>query len=345
MTAQALEFWLRHVAAAGGLWEPAGESAYVVLPPALRDTYGLPDELQVTADPDVARESGATLLAPGHPVLGQAAERVLESGDAGHLILARPGTGQPGMDTLTSEARDAFPVGHGRIDLAGEITVVMHPVIRAGVLVTYQLSTEDRLQEQAERWVDVPACRELPPPLRDQLSRAPVTREGTPRSPEGLAAAVAEAHRLIDSAAAARRETLAAQVSDAHEAERIRASAYYADTITGIEQQIAASAADRTAALRARLERATQERARRLAEIAERYEARHEIRPYRLHVLEVPALRVPADIRRGDRRYPMLFDWLLPARSYAPVRCPSCGAAAPLVAGKQHLGCTSCLPS
>ena len=52
---------------------------------------------------------------------------------------------------------------------------------------------------------------------------------------------------------------------------------------------------------------------------AEKYEARHVIRPYRLHVLLVPALRVAADVLRGSRRYPMSFDWLLPAGVYAPV--------------------------
>lgn len=68
------------------------------------------------------------------------------------------------------------------------------------------------------------------------------------------------------------------------------------------------------------------------------------IMPYRLHVMLVPALRVPADVLRGARRYPMCFDWLLPAGSYAPVRCPSCGGEAPLVAGKLTLGCEACLP-
>ena len=86
----ALGFWLRHVAAEGGLWEPAGDSRYVVLPPQLRDAYRLPEELRVTADPDVAREDGATLLAAGHPVLAEAADRVLACGDAGYLLLARP---------------------------------------------------------------------------------------------------------------------------------------------------------------------------------------------------------------------------------------------------------------
>ena len=70
--------------------------------------------------------------------------------------------------------------------------------------------------------------------------------------------------------------------------------------------------------LEQRLRSTREEQARRLAEIAEKYEARHVIRPYRLHVMLVPALRVPADVLRGNRRYPMCFDWLLPAGGYAP---------------------------
>ena len=69
---------------------------------------------------------------------------------------------------------------------------------------------------------------------------------------------------------------------------------------------------DRRAVLEQRLRATREEEARRLAEIAEKYEARHTIRPYRLHAMLVPALRVPADVLRGMRRYPMYFDWLLP---------------------------------
>src|SRR5260370_27776956 len=90
--------------------------------------------------------------------------------------------------------------------------------------------------------------------------------------------------------------------------------------------------ADRRAVVEQRLHSTREEEARRLAEIAEKYEARHVIRPYRLHVMLVPALRVPADVRRGDRRYSMWFDRLLPARAHAPARRPSPAGDAPLAA-------------
>lgn len=341
----ALGFWLRHVAAAGGLWEPAGDTAYVVLPPPLRDAYRLPEELRVTADPDVAREDGATLLAAGHSILAEAAERVLASGDAGHLVLARPASVPPGRDVLLAAAREAFPVDHGRIDLSDEPMVVQHPVIRVGALVTYELSAEDRFQEEAHRWVDLPSRRELPADMVARLRRAEGDEKARPQRPEGLLPAIAAAHRLMDIGAAARRQALAAEVSGAFQSERGRAAAYYADAIAGIERRLATAPPDRRAVLEQRLRSTREEQARRLAEIAEKYEARHAIRPYRLHVMLVPALRVQADVLRGDRKYPMSFDWLLPAGAYAPVRCPSCGGEAPLVAGKLKLGCETCLPA
>ena len=340
----ALGFWLRHVAAAGGLWEPDGDTTYVVLPPPLRDAYRLPEELRVTADPDIAREDGATLLTAGHPVLAEAAERVLASGDTGHLVLARPTSAPPGPDMLLAAARDAFPVDHGRIDLSGEPAFVLHPVIQVGALVTYELSAEDRFQEEVQRWVDVPSRRQLPADLVGRLCRADVDERAQPRRPEGLIPAVGAAHRLIDAGATARRQALAAEVSGACQAERGRAAAYYADAIAGIEARLATAQPDRKAVLDQRLRATREEEARRLAEIAEKYEARHTIRPYRLHVMLVPALRVPADVLRGMRRYPAYFDWLLPAGAYAPTRCPSCGGEAPLVAGKLKLGCETCLP-
>jgi len=339
----ALEFWLRHVAADGGLWEPAGDSAYVVLPGQLRDTYRLPEELRVTADPDVAREEGATLLTAGHPILAEAADRVLAAGDAGCLVLDRPAAVPPGRDVLQAEVREAFPTDHGRIDLSGEPAFVLHPVIRVGALVTYELSAEDRFQEEAERWVDVSSRRELPATLARSLSKAPCTERTVVPPAENLLPAIGHAHRLMDSAAVSRRAVLAAEVSGGFEAERGRAAAYYADTIARIERRLAVATPDRAAVLRERLRATREEQARRLAEIAEKYEARHVIRPYRLHVLLVPALRVAADVLRGSRRYPMSFDWLLPAGVYAPMRCPSCSAEAALVAGKEKLGCEACL--
>lgn len=339
----ALEFWLRHVAADGGLCEPARDSAYVVLPGQLRDAYRLPEELRVTADPDVAREEGATLLTAGHPILAEAADRVLAAGDAGYLVLDRPAAVPPGRDVLQAEAREAFPTAHGRIDLSGEPAFVLHPVVRVGALVTYELSAEDRFQEEAERWVDVPSRRELPAVLAGSLSKAACAEPtGVPRA-ENLLPAIGHAHRLMDSAAVSRRAVLAAEVGAGFEAERGRAAAYYADAIAGIERRLAAATPDRAAVLRDRLRATREEQARRLAEIVEKYQARHVIRPYRLHVLLVPALRVTADVLRGSRRYPMSFDWLLPSGVYAPVRCPSCSAEAALVAGKEKLGCEACL--
>ena len=210
------------MAAAGGLWEPERDAAYVVLLPPLRDAYKLPEELRVTADPDVAREDGATLLAAGHPVLAEAAECVLASGDTGHLVLARPASVPPGHDVLLAQARNAFPVDHGRIDLSGEPAFVLHPVILVGALVTYELSAEDRFQEEAQRWVDLPSRRELPADMVARLCRAEVDERARPHSPEGLLPGVAEAHRLMDAGAAARRQALAAEVSDACQAERGR---------------------------------------------------------------------------------------------------------------------------
>ena len=181
----ALGFWLRHVAAAGGLWEPEGDATYVVLPPQLRDAYRLPEEVRVTADPDVAREDGATLLTAGHSILAEAAERMLLSGDPGHLVLARPASVPPTPDALLAAARDTFPVDHGRIDLSGEPAVVLHPVIRVGALVTYELSAEDRFQEETQRWVDVPSRRELTADLTGRLRRAVTARPPSAASPPG----------------------------------------------------------------------------------------------------------------------------------------------------------------
>lgn len=88
----------------------------------------------------------------------------------------------------------------------------------------------------------------------------------------------------------------------------------------------------------ARVESTHEERARRLSEITGKYRARHRLTPYRLHLLRVPVLRLALDVRRGERRYPLDLDWLLPAEGFAPLRYPACAqSGAPLVAAKTHL--------
>lgn len=72
--------------------------------------------------------------------------------------------------------------------------------------------------------------------------------------------------------------------------------------------------------------------------------ARLTLRPFRLHAVLVPGWRVPVDVRRGPRRYPLTLDWLTPLAAYAELRCPHCGSSAPLSAAKTRLGCATCLP-
>ena len=58
----ALDFWLRATEAEGALHEQVSGAAVVLLPAPLSRAFALPDEVTVTADPEVAREDGALLL-------------------------------------------------------------------------------------------------------------------------------------------------------------------------------------------------------------------------------------------------------------------------------------------
>src|SRR5439155_23783675 len=178
-----------------------------------------------------------------------------------------------------------------RIDLSGEPAAVLHPVIRVGALVSYELSAEDRFGEETHRWVDVPSRRELPADLVARLSRAEAGERASPRPPGGLLPAIAAAHRLMDVGAAVRRQALAAEVSDAFQAERGRAGTYYADAIAGVERRLASAPADRRAVLEQRLRSTREERDRRLAGVGEKFQPGHVLRRYRVDVILGPALR------------------------------------------------------
>lgn len=355
-----LAFWLDWVEHRGGLWEDAGDTALALLPAALASELELPEETAVTADPDAAREDGALLLVTGHPVVAKAAESVLATGDTGTLTLAAPRSVPPDAATLLSKAREHLPVDHGRLDpcVGAMPERALRPVLRVGALVGYELSAEDHFQEQVEAFVDVPSRLRVPTRVSERLARTGNDPRAETALPPGLAAAVdyastsrpdlaaalAEAHRMLEAAAVLRRDGLAKQIGDAYAKERARAEEYYAAAVDSLERRAATAPQDRAVLLRARMESTREERARRLAEIAEKYRARHTLTPYRLHLLRVPVLRLALDVRRGERRYPLDLDWLLPAGEFAPLRCPACAqSGAPLVAAKTHLGCARCL--
>lgn len=338
-----LRFWLRYVEAEGGLTDHAGDSALAVLPTGLQALHKLPEELAVTDDPDVAREDGVMFLAAGHPVLGQAADDVLAQGDVGRLAVPVPATLPPETSTLLERAREQFPVGHGRIDATGAPTKGVRPVLRVGALVSYTLSAEDHYQERAECWVDVSSRREVPGQVSAKLAALPALAVDGPADLERLTTAIGQAHRIISAGAEQRRTGLSSQVAKTFDAELERAEAYYRDVLATITRRRENAPADRIELLDARAEATGEERARRLAEIREKFQPAHEIRPYRLHLLDLPVWRLPVDVRRGDRRYPLTLDWLLPVSRFAEIRCPHCDAAEPLVAGKTRLGCEGCL--
>src|SRR5215470_18224623 len=223
-----LRFWLDYVEWSDGLWEGAGDVALVVLPPRLAAEFALPDEVQVTGDPDVAREDGATFLAAGHPAVIRAAEAALESGDVGVVTLARPRSLPPSAAALQDKARERFPVDHGRIDAVGEPRPVFRGVLRAGAVVNYAVSTEDRFQERVECWVDLPTGLALPDRVSGRLASGAVAAQGARcDSLAELDAGVARVYQTLEAAALRRRQDLAGQATKAHDTERRRAEEYY----------------------------------------------------------------------------------------------------------------------
>ena len=339
-----LDFWLRYVEASGGLTELGGDTTLVMLPPALQTMLELPEVLQVTADPDVAREDGATLLSAGHPALGRSADEVLAVGDVAAMAVPVAATPPPSAEHLQAMARDQFTVDHGRIDATGAPTRSVRAILRVGALVDYTLSSDDHYQECAECWVDVQSQRQLATHVSVKLAAVPtVPKDGSP-SLTGLTAAIRFADRVIEQCAQRRRFELGDDITKARDAELDRVEAYYRDALATIERRRAQAPADRRELLDARADSVRNERARRIGETQEKYQASHEIRPYRLHIYEVPVWRLPADVRRGDRRHPLTLDWLIPLTHFTDIACPHCGADERLVATKTGLGCASCVP-
>lgn len=342
----AVQFWLRYVEAEGGLHEDAGDKVLVMLPGALQAALDLPEEVAVTADPEVAREDGALLLLPGHPVLDHAATRVLDQGDGGFAWLAWPEAAAPAPAVLLERARERFDVDHGRIDREGHPAQVYLPVVRVGALVSYTAGVGEHFQEREEVWVDARTGLLLDEGLARAVASVP--RLEFPDAPHralapDLGVAIAGAHAGIEDRALARREALARQAQGPLREESARTDAYYEAALAALAKRRAQAPPDRQRLLDAQAEATRVERARRQAEITEKFRPSHHAHPFRLHLLLVPALELPVQVRRGATAYPFTFTWVLPRAGFTDIRCPHCGAADRLVAGRDRLGCRACL--
>ncbi|MBV9414454.1 MAG: hypothetical protein JO363_05700 [Solirubrobacterales bacterium] len=341
----ALSFWIRYVEREGALVEDQGDHALVLLPDALRQDSGLPEEATITANPDVAREDGATLLIAGHPEVERAAAAVLADGDTGYGYLPWPASRPPTRSTLEARARELVSVEHGRIDAAGEPIAAYLPLLRVGAMVSYTASLALRFHEQEEVWVDARSGMALSERLVSAVrGRAllPVPDGARRRLEADLTAAIPAAHRQLEERALRRESSRASHARRALDTELARANAYYASALESIARRRAKAAPDRVRLLDAQAKAASAERDRRCREIEDEHRLRHELRPFRLRLEHLPAFILPVEVRRGTRRFGFELTWVPGAGEFAPVRCPACGAPEPLVATRERLGCQAC---
>ncbi|TMK52445.1 MAG: hypothetical protein E6G66_03925 [Actinobacteria bacterium] len=343
-----LRFVLDYAQARGAAWERRDDTTLLLLPDALQADLDLPEELIVTADPEAAREEGAVLLIHGHPIVDRAASAALNCADVGFSRLPWPASIPPPATELVLRARAALGVDHGKLDATGTPPVEAYlPVLRVGAMVSYSASLEDRFQEREEVWIDARTCLPLEAPMRAHVASQSLEAGIDPARPmldSGLLAALATAHTLIEGRASARRAELSGQARAAREEELRRAATYYATALESIAARAATAPQERRGLLASQAEVTITERDRRLAEIEERFEPRHEIQPFRLHLVAVPALSMPVSVRRGDRAFPLTVTWVPGGVGFLPLRCPHCGDSSPLVAGRDRLGCRTCIP-
>ena len=337
----AVEFLARYAESEGGLAELGADGCLLVLPDHLRKELSLPEELRVTSDPEVAREDGAVLVAAGHPLLSTAARLVLDKGDIGCAQLPGVVALPPAQGVLEAKARDQLVADHGRLDITGAPTATDLVVLRLAALVSYSISVDERLQEVEEIWVDSSTGHEVPPRLVATLATAAL--EPHEDLPLPKAAALAAADGLLAGRVARRVEALEHETSLRLERQLRVVDDYYERVLASLDERRSRAGEHRAELLAAQAEATRAEWSRRRAEVAEELTPSPEARPFRLHVLRVPAYRVPFVVRRGSREYPLDLVYVVATASFLDPGCPSCGAVATLVAGKEKLGCRSCL--
>jgi hypothetical protein len=338
-----IDFFVDYAEAEGALAERVPEGALLVLPEPMRTALHLPEELGLTEDPETAREDEFLLVTAGHPLLMTAAGTVLARGDVGCSSLPRPPGLPPTPSALVDKAREQIQTDHGRIDVAGTPQATHLVVLRVGALLTYSVSIDERVQELEEVWVVADSGRAIPAELCERLRAGALE----PRVEAGMTApnghAVAQAHDLLCARARRRVEELSRQTSTRLRGQLDVLDDYYGRVLSSIDERLGRAGSDRVTMLTEQADATRREWTRRRSEVADDLTPTFEVQPFRLHLVAVPAYSVPAVIRRGARVHPVSLHYLPVLSSYLPPTCPSCGAEAILVAGKDRLGCRSCM--
>ena len=338
-----IDFFVAYAEAEGALAEAVPEGALLVLPEELRGALNLPEEVRLTADPETAREDGFLLVTAGHPLLLAGARTVLARGDVGCATLPRQVGLPPTPGMLEDKARQQVSVDHGRIEVRLPPVADDLLVLRVGALVTYSISIDEQVQELDEVWVEASSGREVPAELSERLRRTALEAGATPGTVVPTGPGVTGAHQVLCAHAAQRVAELARQTSTRLRAQLGIVDDYYERVLAGIEERSNRAGIDRAAMLAEQAEATRREWARRRSEVADDLTPSFEVQPFRLHLVAVPAYVVPGEVRRGARPYPLPLTYLPVVSSYLPPRCPSCGAQEHLVAGKDRLGCRSCM--
>jgi len=174
-------------------------------------------------------------------------------------------------------------------------------------------------------------------------SRLPVPDTSHRALTPDLAVALARAHERFVERALDRLDVLARRAQAPLREELAQTDAYYQAALEAIAKRREQAEPDRQQLLGARAEATRVEHTRRRAEILEKYRPGHQVRPFRLHLLLVPALELPVQVRRGQAAHPFALTWVLPRAGFVDPCCPHCGTAERLVAGRDRLGCRVCL--
>lgn len=339
-----IDFFVRYAELGGALAEPVSGGTLVVLPDPMQSQLQLAEEIGLTEDPEVAREDGYVLLTHGHPLLTLAAESVLAQGDIGWAHLPGPGGPPPTPSLLEARAREEVQPDHGRIDAAGAPQAAHLATLRVGALITYSVSIDQRVQELEEVWVDAGSGDVLPETLAARLAVKAV-EPGPPVGmvlPEAAAQAAALADGLLRSRAEQRSAELARQTASRLRSQLAVVDDYYQRVATAIEERRLKAPSERARVLADQAEATQREWHRRRTEVADDLTPSYDVRPFRLHLVAIPAFDLPAVVRRGTRTYPLTLTYVPLSAAFLTPRCPACGTTDTLVARKDRLACRTC---
>ncbi len=336
------QFVLTYLQEAGALVEPPAFQVYeVLLPDAAARRWQQPAYLQLAFTE--TEEADATYLGYNHPLVEQLVQEAHEHPASTRLIINNLRLDKTGLDELAANSWgliNARVQPQPRTIVARTLSTYIRFNFKAALLsdekqerlvsVLMDAHTGNRVADPGD--IEVRAAAPTSDTLLDTLSPAPMRWQPPggpplklPLDQTSLQALLVRAQNAVRDELGDALTNLQNRVARFRELDEARLNDYYGDLEKDLRQRLKSALSDRKAGLQDKLDAVKTERARKLSDLAERYQVQIHLTLLNLMVIQQAKLVLPVQISNRTTQVEAYAVWDPLLYRLEPLLCQVCG--------------------